>query len=93
MKKRNLKDCFLTGVLGIAIGSMLNMTIKELDTLHQLIFVAIVFLLALLIAVIFTSDLNKRLDKAYQRGIYKGIRLPFHVNCRCSVNPDKSKKE
>lgn len=86
MKYQKLKDCFLTGVLGIVIGSLLNLTLKELDATHKLIFVVLVCLLALLIAVIFTSDLNKRLDKAYQRGIYKGVlwrfSIPFHLNRR-----------
>ena len=56
MKNRNLKDCFLTGVLGITIGSLLNLTLKELDATHKLIFVALIFLLALLIAcLLYTS--------------------------------------
>ena len=97
MKNRNLKDCFLTGVLGITIGFLLNLTLKELDATHKLIFVALIFLLALLIAVIYTSDLDKRLYKAYQRGIHKGVQwrfsIPFHVNCRHTAKPYKSKKE
>ena len=97
MKNRNLKDCFLTGVLGITIGSLLNLTLKELDATHKLIFIALVFLLALLIAIIYTSDLNKRLDKAYQKGIYKGVEwkfsLPIHANCRHTAKPYKRKKE
>lgn len=89
---KKIKDCFCTGVLGILIGTLISLTIKELDSFHKFVFIALVILITLLIAYVLVTDLDKRLDNAYQRGIFQGRKFPYHPNCRYTINPNENEK-
>ncbi len=88
MKKLRVKSNVILMLLGIIVGFLISMILKELSMKYIFMFIALLFLMTMSLSWVITNEFDLKIMNAYERGIQSAKNLsPKHMNCKCGPNP------